>query len=649
MVKRFLFRSVPRLVGSTALAAGVLSSLPVISQPLEFHAPPPAPPVQFGPEPSLIELPVVRSRVSALAEQTEWVWHKTEDGAHPNGEEQAYVWLMNRARQNPSAEGAYLANTGDPGVEGAIGFFNVDLSMLQAEFDVIPAKPPAAFDRRLYQAAKAHSDDLIQRDAQDHNQQFNRVEASGFSYRAMGGNVFSYAQDAIHGHAGWNIDWGYGLGGMQQNSDGQRGHRVALMSIDAHYANVGIAAVPESDPATEVGPWVVTGNYAEAGTWEADHYNRFLVGTVWQDLNGNGVYDSGEGFAGVTVTPDQGPYFAITAAGGGYAIPVDAGNYQVSFQGGGLAGTITREVAVVGDDSVLLDVRYTGLPEQPDADNDGLSDDVDNCPQTPNPEQQDGDQDGVGDACDNCPSTANADQADSDGDGQGDACQAATQTLTLTSVAGSGQVISDPVGIVCPGDCTQDYAQGLLVTLTAQPDPGVIFDGWNGACAGTRVTCTLTMDQAHNVQAQFRVLDEVRQVVEYLGSEDGQLDLTGSVGTATQYLDFGGLDHYRLDPDLAGSVKLIDNQATTVILPAGLRIEGAQFLRDGLRFTINGYTLTLLGNLSEFGFRFGGETADPRTYAATAEAFGASIPAAGAAPVVARTLGTIQVNGSILP
>lgn len=57
-----------------------------------------------------------------------------------------------------------------------------------------------------------------------------------------------------------------------------------------------------------------------------------------------------------------------------------------------------------------------------DADGDGVEDNFDNCPFTPNRDQTDTDGDGVGDACDNCPSVPNKDQTDSDGDGIGDAC-----------------------------------------------------------------------------------------------------------------------------------------------------------------------------------------------------------------------------------
>jgi len=57
-----------------------------------------------------------------------------------------------------------------------------------------------------------------------------------------------------------------------------------------------------------------------------------------------------------------------------------------------------------------------------DSDNDGVADDLDNCPMTPNPPrggpggvQDDRDGDGVGDVCDNCVDVANPDQADRDG------------------------------------------------------------------------------------------------------------------------------------------------------------------------------------------------------------------------------------------
>ena len=62
----------------------------------------------------------------------------------------------------------------------------------------------------------------------------------------------------------------------------------------------------------------------------ANHYNQFIVGTVWNDIDWDGMYDPNEGIGGVTVTPDSGTYYAITSNSGGYAIPVTmaAGNHS---------------------------------------------------------------------------------------------------------------------------------------------------------------------------------------------------------------------------------------------------------------------------------------------------------------------------------
>jgi hypothetical protein len=171
--------------------------------------------------------------------------------------------------------------------------------------------------------------------------------------QAARGNVYAYAASALNAHAAWNIDWGGNDGGMQES----RGHRKAVMALDGEYTNVGLAAVAETDPATGVGPFVVTGNYAQAAN-APDHYNRFLVGTVWTDQNGNNFYDLGEGIGNVTVVPEGSAYFAITSASGGYAIPITTpGTYQVRFFNPSGAVDTVRTVTVTST-SALLDLVY---------------------------------------------------------------------------------------------------------------------------------------------------------------------------------------------------------------------------------------------------------------------------------------------------
>jgi hypothetical protein len=112
---------------------------------------------------------------------------------------------------------------------------------------------------------------------------------------------------------------------------------------------------------------VITGNLCNANSGFANHYNRFLVGTVWVDSNGNNQYDPGEGIGGVRVDPDQGDFFAVTANSGGYAIPITApGDYVVTFSGSMITIPDTRAVTVAST-SVLLDLEYAGGSTVPEA------------------------------------------------------------------------------------------------------------------------------------------------------------------------------------------------------------------------------------------------------------------------------------------
>lgn len=74
-------------------------------------------------------------------------------------------------------------------------------------------------------------------------------------------------------------------------------------------------------------------------------------------------------------------------------------------------------------------------------------------------------------------------------------------TLNVT-VTGSGTVTSAPAGINCPGDCSEDYAIGQMVTLSATPGANHDFSGWSGACTGTG-SCVVTMSAARSVTATY--------------------------------------------------------------------------------------------------------------------------------------------------
>ena len=51
--------------------------------------------------------------------------------------------------------------------------------------------------------------------------------------------------------------------------------------------------------------------------------------------------------------------------------------------------------------------------------------------------------------------------------------------------------------------CEKNVDPNATVVLTAVPDEDAYFVGWGGACAGTDLTCTITMQGNRSVTAEF--------------------------------------------------------------------------------------------------------------------------------------------------
>ena len=103
--------------------------------------------------------------------------------------------------------------------------------------------------------------------------------------------------------------------------------------------------------------------------------------------------------------------------------------------------------------------------------------------------------------------------ANQGGDANYNSAPQATQSFSVSgfaltvSIANSigGTVASNVGGFACGRKCSASFASGTLITLTAIPVSGFEFTGWGGACRGYGNSCTVTMNAAQTVTANFTV------------------------------------------------------------------------------------------------------------------------------------------------
>ena len=137
----------------------------------------------------------------------------------PTDTEQAYLELLNRARLFPTAEGIRLRDITDPGIRNAYYQeypdgslrWKVDTNLFATLMAAIPPVAPLAFQPQLLSAARGHSQWMLERAVQSHDQDgvstSQRITASGYVWGAVAENIFSYAHSPEHGHAGFEVDW----------------------------------------------------------------------------------------------------------------------------------------------------------------------------------------------------------------------------------------------------------------------------------------------------------------------------------------------------------------------------------------------------------------------------------------------------------
>lgn len=286
----------------------------------------------------------------------------------PTPEEQLYVEMINRARANPVAESLLFYNTTDPAILSAYAPVDaqgnplrepVNLELMLTEFALLPPVPPLALNERLSQAARRHTADMFDNVFQEHQGTdgtfvADRVTATGYPWSRVGENIYSYSRSVFYGHAGFEVDWGPGPGGMQTG----RGHRTSIHN--GNYREIGMGVTPgtnEKPGADPVGPQLVTQVF---GTLQND--TPLITGVVYYDLNGSSFYDIGEGIGGVKVEASGASQHAVSARSGGYSLPVPGnGTYTLTFSGGGFAPQ-NRTVTILSSQNVKEDFTPAYMP-----------------------------------------------------------------------------------------------------------------------------------------------------------------------------------------------------------------------------------------------------------------------------------------------
>lgn len=240
--------------------------------------------------------------------------------------------LVNRARLDPV---------------GTAAAFGIDLNQgVPAGTISATPKPVLAPNSLLEQAADAHSAWMLDSDIFSHTGVNNsnpgqRIAATGYSARAWGENI------AWQGTTG-------PLSARDLQSYIEAQHRGLFLSA-GHRTNILADNFVELGIGQRVGEFtgynasMITQNFGTSGS------ARFLTGIVFQDRDGDGYYDPGEGIGGVDIQVD-GQVVGRTTAAGGYAVTMTNGTHAVSFSGGGQTGSVAAAVTMAGQ-NVGLDVK----------------------------------------------------------------------------------------------------------------------------------------------------------------------------------------------------------------------------------------------------------------------------------------------------
>jgi hypothetical protein len=264
-------------------------------------------------------------------------------------EEQLVLERLNSIRADPPGwMRAYRAQLDTPQLSGACGEGPEILKPLRRYEPRMPLAP----DARLIAAARGHSADMAARGYFGHVSPEGvgpneRIRAQGLGLTASvveGRSRYSYSPEpggnqteSLYMAETWSTgerpplllrQWQEAVDALVADACvPDRGHREHLLGrtpLGAGDRLVGVGfAVADSAPDRDE-RWSGWAMKLAITTAVPDDDTFYVLGVAWQDRDGDGWYDAGEGVSGARVEIPELGLFTETASGGGYVLPVRA-------------------------------------------------------------------------------------------------------------------------------------------------------------------------------------------------------------------------------------------------------------------------------------------------------------------------------------
>lgn len=272
-------------------------------------------------------------------------------GPDPTEYEQYLLELINRGRLAPADEAAR---------------YGVDLNEgLPAETITTDPKQPLAFNPFLTDAARNHSQWMLDQDTFDHtgdggSTPSERMAEAGYVFSGSYGSGENIGFVATTGEQDQVLAVGEVHGALYRDVDyPDRGHRVSQLNPVFKEVGSGVRFGVYTQQALDYNAAMVTENFAYSAGSAGGHY--FITGVAWQDtVVADGFYTpGGEGVGDVSITATNlgtsAEYTTTTWASGGYGLAVPDGTYDVVATAAGLDAPIVHTNVMVASQNVKRD------------------------------------------------------------------------------------------------------------------------------------------------------------------------------------------------------------------------------------------------------------------------------------------------------